>query len=127
MIYTDVNKHGRPYGQLFWNLLGELHQTIQNTAGSDADIQFSTVLHAISMLHKSKVIICSVSTFCFFSSYGSNVGYQPAPVLLLRYPENTKISNGSKTINFSTKLLSPKDFPHLNSEQFTYVAVNSTG
>ena len=122
-----MNKHGRPYGQLFWNLLGELHQTIQNTAGSDADIQFSTVLHAISMLHKSNVIICSVSTSCFFSPYGSNVGYQPAPVLLLRYPENTKISNGSKTIDFSTKLLSPKDFPHLNSEQVTYVAVNSTG
>ena len=41
VIYTDVNKHGRPYGQLFWNLLGELHQTIQNTTGSDVDIQFS--------------------------------------------------------------------------------------
>ena len=81
----------------------------------------------MSMLHKSKLIMCSVSTFCFFSSYGSNVGYQPAPVLLLRYPENTKISSGSKTIDSSTKLLSPKDFPHLNSEQFTYVAVNSTG
>ena len=122
VIYTDVNKHGRPYGQLCWNLLGELQRTIQRTTGlqhSDVEIHFSTVPHAISMLHMSKVIICSVSTFCFFSSYGYNVVYQPSPVVLFGYPDNKNIINGTNTIFFSTRLLSPRNFPHLDSAQFT--------
>ena len=129
IIYTDVNKHVQPYGQLCWNLLGELQQTIHNTVGlkhTDVNIQFSTFSHAISMLHMSKVIVCSVSTFCFFSSYGSNIVYQPAPVLLFRYPNNSGIINHANKILFSSKLLSPRDFPYLSFAQFIDMTLNET-
>lgn len=127
VIYTEVDKHGF-YGQLCWNLLGELQQTIKNTEGfrnADIVINYSSPSHAMSMLHMSKVIICSVSTFCFFSSLGSNVVYQPGPVSLFGYPKvNCEISHRGR-IFFKSKLLRPNDFPSLSAANFTHLVVSS--
>lgn len=130
IIYTDVNKGGYAYGQLCWNLLGELQIAIKRTAGLknvNVLVDFSSPAESIAKLHLSKVIVCSVSTFCFFSSMGSSFVYQPGPVNLFRDPNMTekKLSYAGGKF-FEPQLLRPLSFPSLDAGNFTEMVLNSS-
>ena len=128
VIYTDVNKHGH-FGHLCWNFLGELQQLIKETRGlndSNVMVDFSSPDIAVSRLHLSKVVVCSVSTFCYFASFGSSYVYQPRSNKLFRDPDimrKIKYFKGGKV--FDPKLLRPLAFPSMTSMQFTQMVLHT--
>ena len=121
-IFSDAKKDGTEFGEICWNLLGELQQTILSMdimKNVQFEMQFSSPIYSIYMLHLSTFVICAVSTFCFYGSFGSKTVYLPGPINLIGYPTvKGLITFGERKI-FQADLLRPANFPDMNTTEFT--------
>jgi hypothetical protein len=121
-IFSDAKKDGTEFGELCWNLLGELQQTILNMdlmKNVQLEMQFSSPTYSIYMLHLSTFVICAVSTFCFYGSFGSKTVYLPGPINLIGYPVVKGIVTFGNRKIFPTDLLRPENFPKMDITEFT--------
>jgi hypothetical protein len=72
IIFSDA-KQSEAYGTVCWSLLGLLRDHISNLpqfSSSRIDIVYSNPSLSFTMLHYSKITLCSVSTYCFYSTMG---------------------------------------------------------
>jgi hypothetical protein len=123
-IFSDAKKDGTELGEICWNLLGGLQQTILSMdmmKNVQLEMQFSTPIYSIYMLHLSTFVICAVSTFCFYGSFGSKTVYLPGPINLIGYPIMKGIVTFGNRKIFPTDLLRPENFPKMNITEFTEV------
>ena len=126
IVYTDVNRHGKN-GHICWSLLGELANAIskQWLPGINVEIHSTAFSHSFTMLHFSKITVCSVSTFCFYSTFGSKLSYQPLGPLLNGYPTINGIGADRNKKIFRPVLLRPSMFPKLSETGFIDLVINS--
>ena len=125
IIYTDASRRGEN-GQVCWSVLGELSNAISRwLPGLSVEVHSAAFAHVFSMIHFSKVAVCSVSTFCFFSTFGTPLVYQPLSALLKGYPTVNDTGFDPRRKIFRPVLLRPRDFPQLNESAFVAMLVNS--
>ena len=126
LIYTDAKRNG-DNGHVCWNLVRELADAISRRwlPGLEVEVHSAAFAHVFAMIHFSSVVVCSVSTFCFFSTFGTPLVYQPLSALLKGYPTVNDTGFDPRREIFRPVLLRPKDFPQLNESAFINMVVNS--
>ena len=125
VIYTEAKRRNQ-YEKLCWSLLGELSDAMTKKwlPGIDVEVHLSTT-SSFPLIHFSKVAVCSVSTLCFFSTFGTKLVYQPSADLLGGYPFIGGAGPDPHRRIFQPVLLRPRDFPQLNESAFINMVVNS--
>ena len=126
IIYTDANRKG-VNGRLCSSLVRELCHGINKhwLPGIDVEVHRSPFSHAFAMLHFSGVTVCSISTFCFYSTFGSKLSYQPLGPLLNGYSTINGTDGDPRRKVFWPVLLRPSMFPDLSEIEFINIIVNS--
>lgn len=89
IIVSDA-KQSEAYGTLCWSLVGSLRDKILSLPMFEhtrVDLVYTPPSMTFALMHVSKALICSVSTFCFFAGLGGKEVYFLKSEQLIQAPD----------------------------------------